>query len=96
MELSFQEIFFIILFTIVIFGPKKIPEIARGLGQGVRMLRNATDDIKREIMKEADGINPVSHIKDEINNFKNDLTSSTQDIEKEIREIDQETGPIKR
>lgn len=68
MELSFGEILMIALAIIVLFGPDKLPEIARGLGQGVRKMRGAVDDIKSEIMKEAD--NPISEIKKEIDKVK--------------------------
>lgn len=39
-------IFFLIL---LLFGAKRIPEFARGMGKGLRQLRNATDDIQRDI-----------------------------------------------
>lgn len=58
----------IALAIVVLFGPDKLPEIARGLGQGVRKMRGAVEDIKTEIMKEAD--NPVSEIKKEIDKVK--------------------------
>ena len=68
MELSFGEILMIALVIVVLFGPNKIPEIARGLGQGVRKMKDAMEDVKSEIMKEAD--NPVSEIKREIEKVK--------------------------
>ena len=68
MELSFGEMLMIVLAIVVLFGPKKIPEIARGLGQGVRKMKDAMEDVKSEIMK--DGDNPVSEIKREIEKVK--------------------------
>ncbi|WDF48269.1 twin-arginine translocase TatA/TatE family subunit [Chryseobacterium sp. KACC 21268] len=68
MELSIGEMLMIALAIVVLFGPDKLPEIARGLGEGVRKMRGAVDDIKTEIMKEAD--NPLSDIKKEIDNVK--------------------------
>lgn len=68
MELSLGEMLMIALAIVVLFGPDKLPEIARGLGEGVRKMRGAVDDIKTEIMKEAD--NPVSEIKKEIEKVK--------------------------
>lgn len=68
MELSIGEMLMIALAIVVLFGPDKLPEIARGLGEGVRKMRGAVDDIKTEIMKEAD--NPVSEIKKEIEKGK--------------------------
>lgn len=68
MELSIGEMLMIALAIVVLFGPDKLPEIARGLGEGVRKMRGAVDDIKTEIMKEAD--NPLSEIKSEIEKVK--------------------------
>ncbi|WP_341653639.1 twin-arginine translocase TatA/TatE family subunit [Blattabacterium cuenoti] len=49
--ISIEESFFIILTAILVFGPKKIPEIARGLGEGIRYLKNAKAKIKNEIIQ---------------------------------------------
>ena len=43
------EIALIFLAILLIFGAKRIPEIARGLGKGIREFKDATQDIKREI-----------------------------------------------
>ncbi len=37
------------LVVVVFFGAKRIPEIARGLGKGIREFKDATKDIKNEI-----------------------------------------------
>ena len=68
MELSIGEMLVIALVIIVLFGPDKLPQIAREMGQGVRKMRGAVDDIKTEILKETD--NPVSEIKKEIEKVK--------------------------
>jgi sec-independent protein translocase protein TatA len=39
----------IVLFVVIFFGAKKIPEIARGLGKGIREFKDATKEIKKEI-----------------------------------------------
>ncbi len=39
----------IFLAILLLFGAKKIPDLARGLGQGIKEFRKASDDIKREI-----------------------------------------------
>ncbi len=43
------ELIVIILFVIIFFGAKKIPEIARGMGKGIREFKDATKEIKNEI-----------------------------------------------
>ncbi|AWU43557.1 translocase [Blattabacterium sp. (Cryptocercus kyebangensis)] len=49
--ISIEESFFIIFIAIIIFGPKKIPYIARNMGDGIRYLRNAKHKIQNEIRK---------------------------------------------
>ncbi len=43
------EIVVILLFVLILFGSKKIPDFARMIGKGMREFRRATDDIKKEI-----------------------------------------------
>lgn len=47
----------IILLVLILFGAKKIPELARGIGQGISEFRRATSDIRREIENGANGYN---------------------------------------
>jgi len=49
MGISGSEIFIIFVAVLLLFGSKKIPEIAKGLGKGMREFKKATDEIKREI-----------------------------------------------
>lgn len=46
------ELALIILVIILLFGAKKIPDLARGLGKGIREFKDATKEIKDEIEKE--------------------------------------------
>lgn len=45
------EIFLIILVVLLIFGGKKIPELARGLGKGIREFKNASSGLDEEEKK---------------------------------------------
>ncbi|MDB4108676.1 twin-arginine translocase TatA/TatE family subunit, partial [Flavobacteriaceae bacterium] len=51
--ISGTEITFILFIVILVFGADKIPGIAKGLGKGMRTLKDATNDIKGEIQKSA-------------------------------------------
>ena len=68
---------FILVIVVMVFGADKIPEIARGLGKGMQMLRNASNDIKSEITKSAEqqGLNTevTKEITEEINKVKEGL-----------------------
>lgn len=84
--ISGPEIIVVLLIVVLVFGTDKIPELARGLGKGIRQVKDATNDIKREINDSAknQGID----------------TSVAKDIQKEVTDIkdniDDFTGPIKR
>lgn len=58
------ELFFIVLVIIMFFGSKKIPELARGLGKGMRELKNATSEIQQEIK---DSTKDLDKIKNSVN-----------------------------
>lgn len=80
------EIFVIMIIVVMVFGADKIPDIARGLGKGMRQIKDATNDIKKEINDSAksQGIDTdiAKDINKELNSVKDD--------------IDDFTGPIKR
>jgi len=84
--ISGPEIMVILVIVVMLFGAKRIPEIARGLGKGMRQIKDATNDIKKEINESAktQGIDTdlASDIKKEVNKAKDN--------------IDDMMGPIKR
>ena len=107
MELSIGEMLLVAVAIVVLFGPDKLPQIARDLGQGVRKMRGAMDDVKSEILKETD--NPVSEIKKEIEKVKlaaqnyNPMADLEKDAiaEREIPRVnnaenEQHEGPVSR
>jgi sec-independent protein translocase protein TatA len=44
-----SEIMVIMLVILLLFGAKRIPELARGMGKGIREFKDATKEIKTEI-----------------------------------------------
>ena len=50
------EIIIVLLFIVMFFGSKKIPELAKGLGRAMREMKDASNDIKKEIRDSASTI----------------------------------------
>ncbi len=48
-SLGGPEVFIVIFAILLLFGAKKIPELARGMGRGIREFKDATKEIKDEI-----------------------------------------------
>jgi len=84
--ISGPEIMVVMLIVVMVFGADKIPEIARGLGKGMRQMKDATNDIKKEIKdsSEKNNIDP---------NIAKDLQKEASSVKDSIEEL---TGPIKR
>ena len=59
MSLGPWEIALVILVVIILFGGKKLPELARGLGLGLREFKKAKQEIKDEVKNVADEVNDV-------------------------------------
>lgn len=53
-NLSSGELILIFAAVLLFFGAKRIPELAKGLGKGIREFKDASSGIKREIEKDAD------------------------------------------
>jgi sec-independent protein translocase protein TatA len=51
-SLGLPEIAFILVLALLIFGPKKLPEIGRTLGKGMAEFRKATNELKRSVNTE--------------------------------------------
>jgi TatA/E family protein of Tat protein translocase len=82
-NIGFPELLIILAIALLIFGPKKLPEISKSIGRAVREFRRTSDEIKGKIEQEIQA-SEFKEIKDDL---KKDLT---QDIYKEVVEEKEE------
>lgn len=75
------ELVFIIFIALMLFGSDKIPDITRTLGKAMAQLKNATNEIKSEITKSADG-NEL-----DFNNLTKDFTSEIDNVKQGFNKI---------
>lgn len=97
MGISGSEIFFIVLFILIFFGADKIPDFAKTLGKGMRELRKATDDIKREITTEtSDFTKDFKDIRSDITNSVNssEMAQDIQEIKQDINKSVNDSNPV--
>nr|WP_320117469.1 twin-arginine translocase TatA/TatE family subunit [uncultured Marinifilum sp.] len=64
--ISGGEIVIVFIVVLLLFGSKKIPELAQGLGKGMKEFKRAADDIKKEIKDETDVLDSIKDFKDDI------------------------------
>ncbi|EPR74210.1 putative Sec-independent protein translocase protein TatE [Winogradskyella psychrotolerans RS-3] len=87
MFIGAAEIMVILLIVVLVFGADKLPEIARGLGKGMRQLKDATNDIKHEVTKSAKESNIIDtdvtkNVTDELKKVKDDLEDFTGSLKR--------------
>ncbi|HET6268201.1 MAG TPA: TatA/E family twin arginine-targeting protein translocase [Acidobacteriota bacterium] len=54
--IGFQELVLILIIALVIFGPKKLPELGRSLGKTLAEFKRASNEIKQSIEKEIEQV----------------------------------------
>ena len=53
------ELFLILVIALIVFGPKKLPEIGKNLGKMIGEFRRASNDFQRTIEQEVEAVNRV-------------------------------------
>ena len=69
--LWWQELIVILFIALIIFGPRKLPEVGKSLGQALKSFRDGTKNVTDEVKKE------MSQIKDSIDSPENNNTNTT-------------------
>jgi TatA/E family protein of Tat protein translocase len=66
--INFEESIIILFIALIIFGPKKIPEVARSIGNGVKYFKNISQHFKKEIGEVCDQIEDFQDSSIELDN----------------------------
>ena len=82
-SLGMQEIIVIFVLALIIFGPRKLPEIGKSLGKGLQEFKKASNDLKRtweeevQLEKEKETMNTL--LKDTSSELQKDLSVDVKD-----------------
>ena len=66
--IGLPELIIILIVALIVFGPKKLPDLAKSLGKGIAEFKKATDEFKSTIQTD------ISSIENEMKDVKKDLT----------------------
>jgi sec-independent protein translocase protein TatA len=78
--LGFQEMVFIFVAALVIFGPKKLPELGKQLGKGMAEFRRASTELKSTFQREMDNIERETRMQE----VRQAASSIKSDIQKDL------------
>ena len=93
LDMSGGEILLILLVVFLVFGPEKMPEMARKAGRLMNQMKNATNDLTNEFKKETsvlhNEINEVhSKIKDQVESVNREFNSTKAQAEINLNEAE--------
>src|SRR5262245_15596465 len=77
-QLGFSEMLVIFIVALLVFGPKKLPELGKSLGKGIREFRKATDELKSSWEDQ------VRDIQAPLNDVKKDMHEMVQDLKSDF------------
>lgn len=90
MNLGFSgEMIFLALLGLILFGPRKLPEIARTVGRFINDLKRASGEFQEQLNREVGKLEPVDPTKNDPS--KNFLTSLVDDF----KALSSATAPLK-
>lgn len=88
-DIAGSEVLVILIFILIFFGSKSIPGIAKSLGQTMRQIRDASNELQHEIKKSGmdikKDINLSSFVDDTVKEIQQPLDQYVEDIEHAVR-----------
>lgn len=86
LNISGGEVVVIFLVVLMLFGPSSIPTIARGLGRGIRTIKDAAGDLQREIRESADKAQQETDLRSSLDITQELDLSKEIDIKKDLED----------
>lgn len=91
-SIGFPELLVILSIALLVFGPKKLPEVGRSIGKALREFRRTSDEIKEKIEEEiqAEEFREIKKDIDQVRDFKFDIDVEPKDPYKHVETTPQE------
>ncbi len=88
-SLGFGEVMMILIIGLIIFGPKKLPEIGRSLGNAIREFRRASNDIVNTLSLDTnDYTTPSRRNYSDYSNYSNTYSDTSSYLDQTIAQTD--------
>ncbi|MCW3086515.1 MAG: Sec-independent protein secretion pathway component [Bacteroidetes bacterium] len=85
LNLGGGEVFMIVLVVLMLFGSDKLPEIAKGLGKGLREINDAKDQIQNEISKSTEGF--ASEIRKHTSEIQSEIEKAGESMKRQMDDV---------
>jgi sec-independent protein translocase protein TatB len=86
-NLTFSEIITILVIILIVFGPNRLPELARKLGQFMTSARQAATALQKQISEDyGEAIEPLKDVRSELRETRRALTESARAAARDIEQ----------
>ncbi|MFZ3123168.1 MAG: Sec-independent protein translocase protein TatB [Thermodesulfovibrionales bacterium] len=82
-DIGMQELIVIFIVALLVFGPKRLPELGRTIGKGMAELKKAVHGVKEQMDSE------LRDIKDPLSSVKEEMDSELRDIKDTLSHLDE-------
>jgi sec-independent protein translocase protein TatA len=90
-SLGMPELILILVIALIVFGPKKLPEVGRSLGKAMREFKRTTEEIKGKFEEQINA-EEFKDIKNDLADIKKEV-SGTLELPNEIKELTRDLTP---
>ncbi|MEW6002409.1 MAG: Sec-independent protein translocase protein TatB [Nitrospirota bacterium] len=92
-DIGMPELIVIFIVALLVFGPKRLPELGRALGKGLAEIKRSLQDIKEQVETEFE--EATSDIQSDIQEAKRSLEDVKKEIETEVKEATSDIHEVK-
>ena len=85
-SLGMQEIIVIFIIALIIFGPRKLPELGKTLGKGLSEFKKASNDLKKAWEDEVELEKEKNSLKDLLHESTAAITEPAAELSRELKE----------
>ena len=95
-NIGFPEMVVIFVLALLIFGPKRLPELGKSLGKGMAEFRRASSDLRNSIEREIESAQiPQNPIKEAVEDVKKAANSATNSLNEATHSLTSGTDSTK-
>lgn len=92
-SISFSEIFTILIVVIIVFGPNRLPEMMRKLGQWTARARTSVETLRSELGSDyKDVIDPIKEVRSDLRGIRRELSDTARSV---VSEVDAATKDVR-
>ena len=92
-SLTGSEILAILVVVLIVFGPRRLPELARTLGTLVRKSREALNAVTSELDREyGETLTPLRDVAAELDAARRDLRNAAESVIRDVEEVPRSLG----